>query len=80
MIKQIVIPMLVFVMLAISVGVAYAGAYLPIVRFDGVHDAAIGYGEFIVIKPGHWLDVTCADGKAPTVQSVGNSVMVKCEE
>jgi len=81
MIKQTVILLIVIFMLAALANAVYANAYLPIAINGGVHGAAIGYGEAITVKPRHWLDITCEDGKTPAAQGNGSGgVIVMCED
>jgi hypothetical protein len=80
MIKQTAIALIIVFMLAALANTVYANAYLPIVATGGVHSAAIGYGQDIVISGNNWIQTTCADGATPTVRTDGNSVVVRCHE
>lgn len=78
MIKQAAIALIIIFMLAALANTVYANAYLPIAATGGVHSAAIGYGQDIVISGNNWIQATCADGTTPTALMDGNSVVIRC--
>lgn len=67
MIKQTAITLIIVFMLAALANTVYANTYLPIVATGGVHSAAIGYGQDIIVSGNNWIQATCADGTAPIV-------------